>query len=70
MSDLKPLHVWGIVETYNHPKHQNDSIIKDFDAAGISKAITCANDVFTRVENPFETTADFLIGFSFFFIKT
>ena len=54
LSDLKPLHARWIVETYNHLKHQNDSIIKGFDAAGISEAITCANDVFTREENPFD----------------
>ena len=54
LSDLKPLHARWIVETYNHLKHQNDSIIKGFDAAGFSEAITCANDVFTREENPFD----------------
>ena len=53
-SDLKPLHARWIVETYNNLKDQNDSIIKGFDAAGISEAITCANYVFTRVENPFD----------------
>ena len=41
LSDLKPLHARWIVEAYNHLKHQNDSIIKGFDAAGISEAITC-----------------------------
>ena len=54
LSDLKPLHARWIVETYNHLKYQNDSIIKGFDAAGISEAITCANHVFTGVENPFD----------------
>ena len=54
LSDLKSLHAWWIAETYNHLKHQNDSVIKGFDTAGISEAITCANDVFTRVENPFD----------------
>ena len=54
LSDLKPLHARWIVETYSYLKHQNDSIIKVFDAAGISEAITCANDVFTREENPFD----------------
>ena len=54
LTDLKPLHVRWIDETYNHLKRQNDSIIKGFDAAWISEAITCANDVFTRVENPFD----------------
>ena len=54
LSDLKPLHAPWIIETYNHLKHQNDSVIKGFDAAGISEAITCATDVFTRVENPFD----------------
>ena len=47
VSDLKPLHARLIVETYNYLKHQNDSIIKARDAAGISETITCANDVFT-----------------------
>ena len=51
---MKPLLARWIVETYNHLKHQNDSIIKRFDDAGISEAITCASDVFTRVENPFD----------------
>ena len=54
LSDLKPLYARWIVETYNHVKHQNDSIIKGFDAAGIDEVITCANDIFTRVENPFD----------------
>ena len=54
LSNLKPLHVWWIVEIYNHLKHQNDSIIKGFDAAGISKPITCAKDIFTQEEHPFD----------------
>ena len=54
LSDLKPLHARWIFEPCNHLKHQDDSIIKSFDAAGISEATTCANDVFTRVENPFD----------------
>ena len=54
LSDLKPLHARWIVETYNHLKHQNDSIINGLDAAGFSEAITCANDVFIQVENPFD----------------
>ena len=49
---VKPLHARWIAETYNHLEHQNESIIKGFDAAGISEAITRANDVFTPVENP------------------
>ena len=53
-SDLKPLHVQWIIETYNHLKHQNDPIIKGLDTAGISGAITCANNVFPRVENHFD----------------
>ena len=42
------------VETYNYLKHQNNSIIKGFDDAGISEAITCATNVFKRLENPFD----------------
>ena len=67
LSDLKPLHAWWIFETCNHLKHQNDFIIKGFDAAGISEAITCADDIFTRVGNPFETATEFLVVFSLFF---
>ena len=50
LNDLKPLHARWIVETYDHLTHQNDSIIKFFDAAGISEAIIYANDVSIRVE--------------------
>ena len=35
-------------------RKQNDSIIKGFDAAGITGAIKCANNVFTGVKNPFD----------------
>ena len=35
LGDLKPLHPQWIVEIYNHLKHQNDSIVKSFDTAGI-----------------------------------
>ena len=41
LSDLKALHARWIVETQNHLKPQNAA-----DAAGISEAIVCANDVF------------------------
>ena len=51
---MKPLHARWIIETCTHLKHQNHSIIKAFDAAGISEATTCASDVFTRVGNPFD----------------
>ena len=54
LSDLKPLHARWIVETYNHLRPQNDSIIKGFDAAVISEAFVFANEVFIRVENPFD----------------
>ena len=54
LSDLKPLHAQWIIETCNHLKHQNHSIIKAFDAAEMSEAITCASDVFARVGNPFD----------------
>ena len=54
LSDFKPHHKRFIVETYNHVKHQNYFIIKDFDAAGISQAITCESNVFTQAEYPFD----------------
>ena len=38
----------------NHLREQSDSIIKGFDAAVITELIKFANDVFTRVENPFD----------------
>ena len=72
LSDLKPLHARWIVETYNHLKHQNDFIIKGFDAAWISEAITCVNDVFTRVENSFneQRQQHNFSSFFAFFMKT
>ena len=51
LSDLKPLHVKWIVDKY---RKQDDFKLKGFDAAGITKAIKFANDVFTREENPFD----------------
>ena len=54
LSDLKPLHAWWIVETYNVLKHQNDSTIKGFIAAETSEAITCSNNVFIWAENSFD----------------
>ena len=53
LSNLKALHAKWIVDLYNHLRKQNESIIKGFDATGITEAIKFANDVFTRVENPF-----------------
>ena len=69
LSDLKPLHARWIVEIYNHLKHQNDSIIKSFDAAEINEAIACAKDIFTQVENLFvepRQQQNFWYFFSFF----
>ena len=54
LSDLKPLHAMWIVDTYNHLRKQNDSIIKGFNAEGITEAIKFANDIVTRVENSFD----------------
>ena len=54
LSDLKPLHAKWIVDTYNHLRKQNDSIIKGFDAPGLTEAIKFASDGFTKVENPFD----------------
>ena len=54
LSDLKPLHAKRIVDTYNHLRKQNNSILKGFDAAGKTGAIKFANDIFTRIENPFD----------------
>ena len=53
LSDLKPLHAKWIVDAYDHLKKQKDSIINGFDSAGITEAIKSANDIYTRIENPF-----------------
>ena len=66
-SYLKPLLARWIVETYYHLKHKNDSIIKGFDAAGISEDVTCANDVFTRVAKTLSMNRDNNRIFSSFF---
>ena len=54
LSDLNPLQAKWIIDMHNDLRKQNDFIIKDFDAEGITEAIKFANDVFTRVENPFD----------------
>ena len=53
MSDLKPLHARWIVEMHDYLKQKKESILNDFDKAGITKAATSANEVFMRTENPF-----------------
>ena len=59
-----------IVETYNHLKNQNDSIIKCLYAAEISEAIICANKQCLHTSRkPFrwtKTTKEFLVVFSLF----
>ena len=54
LSELNPLQTKWIIDMHNDLRKQNDFIIKDFDAEGITEAIKFANDVFTRVENPFD----------------
>ena len=53
LSDLKPLHARWIVEMFDYLKQQNESIVNGFDKAGITEAVKSANEVFSRIENPF-----------------
>ena len=53
LSDLKPLHARWIVEMFDYLKQQNESIVNGFDKAGITEAAKSANEVFSRIENPF-----------------
>ena len=51
LCDVKPLQTKRIVLGL---RIRNDSIIKGFDAAGITGAIKFVNNAFTRVKNPFD----------------
>ena len=53
LSNLKPLHARWIVEMFDYLKQQNESIVNGFDKAGITEAVKSANEVFSRIENPF-----------------
>ena len=53
LSDLKPLHARWIVEMFDYLKQQNESIVNGFDKAGITEAVKSANEVISRIENPF-----------------
>ena len=53
MSDLKPLHVRWLVDTYTYLKQQKESILNGFDKAGITEAVKSANEVFARIEKAF-----------------
>ena len=53
MADLRPLHARWIVDMYTYLKQQKESILNGFDKAGITEAVKSANEVFSRIENPF-----------------
>ena len=53
IADLKPLHARWIVDMYTYLKQQKESILNGFDKAGITEAVKSANEVFSRIENPF-----------------
>ena len=53
LSDLKPLHARWFVEMFDYLKQQNESIVNGFDKAGITEAVKLANEVFSKIENPF-----------------
>ena len=38
---------------FDYLKQQNESIVNGFDKAGITEAVKSANEVFSRIENPF-----------------
>lgn len=53
LSDIKPLHAQWIVDLYHHMYKEKDTIINGFRSAGITEAIQCAQEIVTKVENPF-----------------
>ena len=56
LSDLKSLQAKWIADTYNHLRKQSDSIIKCFDAAGITETIKFENDFFHKSRKSFRRT--------------
>ena len=53
---LKPLHVYWIVDIYTYLKQHKESILNRLDKAGITEAVKSANEKFARIENPFAET--------------
>ena len=53
MFDLKPLHARWVVEMYDYLKQQKVLSLNGFDNASIKEVVKSANDVITRIENPF-----------------
>ena len=53
LSHLKPLPASWIVEIFDYLKQQNESIVNGFNKAGITEAVKSANEVFSRIKNPF-----------------
>ena len=53
LSDLKPLHASWIVDLYKHMQEDDELILKGFEEAGIYEAISDAQEILKRVDNPF-----------------
>ena len=53
LSHLKPLYASWKVDLYKHMQGEDELILKEFKEAGIYVAITDAQEIFERVENPF-----------------
>ena len=53
LSDMNPLHAQWIVDLYNYMREEKDTIINGFKSAGVTEVIVPAEEIVTKVENPF-----------------
>ena len=53
INTLKPLYARWICELYGHLRGETEIIAHGFEKAGISEAIEKADDMVTKIENPF-----------------
>ena len=54
LTDIKPLHAQWVIDLYHHLCKEKEFVVNGFEATGVTEAITKANEVMIRIENPFK----------------
>ena len=54
LTDIKPLHAQWVIDLYHHLCREKELVVNGFEATGVTEAITKANEVMIRIENPFK----------------
>ena len=53
LSDIKPLHGQWNADPSNHMREEKDTIVNRFKSTDVTEAIPSAQEIVTKVENPF-----------------